>query len=111
MAGLLAFTLFNSSDAFLLLVLKEKGFSDTALIGVYIFYNVSYALLSYPLGALADKIGLKIVLLGGLLLFVVVYGSIGFVTAIGLDPVCVFSLWSVCRSCGRNIKSFDYQHC
>jgi MFS family permease len=83
-AGLLAFTLFNSSDAFLLLVLKEKGFSDTALIGVYIFYNVSYALLSYPLGALADKIGLKIVLLGGLLLFVVVYGSIGFVTALGL---------------------------
>jgi MFS family permease len=83
-AGLLAFTLFNSSDAFLLLVLKEKGFSDTALIGVYIFYNVSYALLSYPLGALADKIGLKIVLLGGLMLFVAVYGSIGFVSAVGL---------------------------
>jgi MFS family permease len=83
-AGLLAFTLFNSSDAFLLLVLKEKGFSDAALIGVYIFYNVSYALLSYPLGALADKIGLKIVLLGGLLLFVTVYGSIGFVSTTGL---------------------------
>jgi MFS family permease len=89
-AGLLAFTLFNSSDAFLLLLLKEKGFSDTALIGVYIFYNVSYALLSYPLGALADKIGLKIVLLGGLLLFVAVYGSIGFVTAIGLILVIFF---------------------
>ena len=89
-AGLLAFTLFNSSDAFLLLILKEKGFSDTALIGVYIFYNVSYALLSYPLGALADKIGLKIVLLGGLLLFVVVYGSIGFVSAPGLILVIFF---------------------
>jgi MFS family permease len=88
--GLLAFALFNSSDAFLLLVLKEKGFSDTALIGVYIFYNVSYALLSYPLGALADKIGLKIVLLGGLLLFVMVYGSIGFVSALGLILVVFF---------------------
>lgn len=93
-AGLLAFTLFNSSDAFLLLVLKEKGFSDTALIGVYIFYNISYAVGSYPLGALADRIGLKVVLLGGLLLFVVVYGSIGFVTALGMI-LLVFLLYGL----------------
>ncbi len=89
-AGLLSFALFNSSDAFLLLALKEKGFADTALIGIYIFYNVSYALLSYPLGALADKTGLKIVLLGGLLLFVVVYGSIGFVSSLGLILLVFF---------------------
>ena len=77
--GLLAFTLFNSSDAFLLLALKEKGFSDTALIGMYVLYNVAYALLSYPVGALADKIGLRIVLISGLAIFTMVYGSIAFV--------------------------------
>jgi MFS family permease len=32
-----------------------------------------YALFSYPLGALGDKIGLKNVLLGGLVVFAVVY--------------------------------------
>lgn len=78
--GLLAFTLFNSSDAFLLLSLKEKGFSDITMIGFYIFYNLCYALLSYPIGILADKIGLKKVLVIGLLLFAMVYGSIAFVS-------------------------------
>lgn len=77
-AGLLAFTLFNSSDVFLLLVLKEKGFSDTAMIGYYIFYNLCYALLSFPVGIIADKIGLKKVLVTGLLIFAIVYGTIAF---------------------------------
>jgi len=81
-AGLLAFTMFNSSDAFLLLLLKEKGFGDTELIGLYIFYNIIYALMSYPLGALADKIGLRVVLIFGLLIFAGVYGSIGFANAL-----------------------------
>jgi MFS family permease len=76
--GLLAFTLFNSSDAFLLLVLKEKEFSDTAMIGYYIFYNLCYALLSYPIGIIADKIGLKKILIAGLVIFAMVYGTIGF---------------------------------
>lgn len=75
-AGLLAFALFNSSDVFLLLKMKESGLNDTAIIGVYIFYNLVYALIAYPVGIIADKIGLKRILLSGLLLFVVVY--IGF---------------------------------
>lgn len=80
--GLLLFTLFNSSDAFLLLSLKEKGFSDTSMIGFYIFYNLCYALLSYPMGMLADKVGLKQVLIFGLIFFALVYGSISFVSGV-----------------------------
>jgi MFS family permease len=57
--GLLAFTLFNSSDVFLLLKAKESGLSDTLVIGIYIFYNLVYALFAFPIGILADKIGLK----------------------------------------------------
>ncbi|MBK7385129.1 MAG: MFS transporter [Flavobacteriales bacterium] len=72
-AGLLLFALFNSSDVFLLLQAKNAGLSDTATIGVYIFYNLVYALAAYPLGVLADRIGLKRVLLSGLALFAVVY--------------------------------------
>jgi len=77
-AGLLAFTLFNSSDAFLLLSIKSKGFSDTYMIGVYIFYNLVYALLSFPIGMLADKFGLARTLILGLFVFAVVYSLVGF---------------------------------
>jgi MFS family permease len=80
--GLLIFTLFNSSDAFLLLAIKSKNISDTGMIGMYIFYNLVYALASYPLGALADRIGLKTTLIAGLTLFAGVYLCFGFATAI-----------------------------
>ncbi|MGZ8511428.1 MAG: MFS transporter [Chitinophagaceae bacterium] len=72
-AGLLAFTLFNSSDVFLLLKAKQEGISDSLLIGIYIFYNLVYALSAFPMGIIADKIGLKKVFVSGLLLFAIVY--------------------------------------
>lgn len=71
--GLLVFTLFNSSDVFLLLMVKEAGFTDTTVIGVYIFYNLIYALFAYPVGILADKLGLKRIFIVGLTLFAIVY--------------------------------------
>jgi MFS family permease len=76
--GLLAFTLFNSSDAFLLLALKNRGFGDTQVIGFYIFYNLVYAVSSFPIGILSDKIGQKTVLISGLGLFAIMYGFFGF---------------------------------
>jgi MFS family permease len=75
-AGLLLFALFNSSDVFLLLKMKESGLNDTAVIAVYIFYNLMYALLAYPIGIVADKIGLKKIFIAGLFVFSLVY--IGF---------------------------------
>ena len=46
---------------------------DTMVIGVYIFYNLIYALFAFPIGILADKIGLKTIFVTGLSLFAVVY--------------------------------------
>jgi MFS family permease len=71
--ALLFFTLFNSSDAFLILKMKESGTSDLALIGIYIFYNIVYALTSFPVGIIADKIGLKKIFIIGLVIFAFVY--------------------------------------
>jgi MFS family permease len=71
--GLIAFALFNSSDVFLLLKMKAGGLGDTAVIAVYIFYNLVYALAAYPLGVIADKIGLKKIFLSGLVMFSIVY--------------------------------------
>lgn len=73
LGGLIAFTLFNSSDVFLLLMLKHHGLSDTEMIGAYIFYNLIYALFAYPIGILADKIGLKRMFIGGLIIFGLTY--------------------------------------
>lgn len=72
-AGLLVFTLFNSSDMFLLLQAKQSGLSDAGVIGVYIFYNLIYALFAFPLGILADKIGLKTIFVCGIFIFSGVY--------------------------------------
>jgi MFS family permease len=76
--ALLAFTLFNSSDVFLLLKMKEAGFNDLTVIGVYVFYNLIYALFSYPLGILADKIGMKKIFVSGLILFAIVYAGMAY---------------------------------
>jgi MFS family permease len=80
--GLLFFTLFNSSDVFLLLKAKDAGLTDTAIIGVYIFYNLIFALFSFPLGILADKIGLKKMFVFGISIFAIVYFGMSFQTDI-----------------------------
>jgi len=89
--GLLAFTLFNSSDVFLLLKAKQAGLSDTMVIGVYIFYNLIFALSAFPIGIIADKIGLKKMFVFGLSIFTIVYFGIGFSTNIYI----VFGLFAL----------------
>jgi len=82
LVGLLVFTLFNSSDVFLLLKAKDAGLSDAAVIGVYIFYNLIYALFSYPIGILADRVGLKSILISGLIAFATVYFGMAFCSGV-----------------------------
>lgn len=79
LTGLLLFALINSSDFFLLLLLKHRGISDQVLIGLYIFYNLCYAATSYPAGILADKWGIRKTYITGLLVFASVY--LGMTTA------------------------------
>ncbi len=71
--GLVAFALFNSSDMLLLLRVNEATGSENHVIMVYIFYNLVYALLAFPLGLLADHIGIKKIFLFGLVLFSGIY--------------------------------------
>ncbi|MCW7463289.1 MFS transporter [Leptospira limi] len=75
--GLLVFALWNSSDVFLILKAKEVGLSDTAVIGIYIFYNLVYAIFAYPFGILADLFGLKRMFLFGIFMFILVYWIMG----------------------------------
>ena len=89
--GLLAFTLFNSSDVFLLLQAKQSGLNDPMILSLYIFYNLVYALLAFPVGIIADRVGLKKIFMIGLALFAVVYLGMSFNT----DLVTFFGLFTL----------------
>jgi len=89
--GLLLFALFNSSDIFLLLKTKEITGDDTTTIAAYVFYNLVFALSSYPLGALADKLSFKKVFLSGLFLFAIVYAGFAF----NPSTVMIFTLFFI----------------
>jgi len=75
---ILLFTLMNSSDMFLLLKARESGLSDVQTISLYIFYNLVYAISSYQMGILSDRIGKKKVFLIGLTCFIITYGGMAF---------------------------------
>lgn len=104
--ALLLFTLFNSSDIFLLLLARNglDGSNLTALgrsipadawvIGAYILYNVVYALTAYPLGRIAGRIGTRAMIGFGILVFAGVYW--GF--ALGPNPnqiLLLFALYGI----------------
>lgn len=73
------FTLGNSSTAFLLLKARQVGIGIAFIPIVYFLFNITYALLSYPMGILADKIGKRKTIVFGLLTFALVY--LGFAKA------------------------------
>ncbi len=101
--GLLAFTLFNSSDVFLLLKAKQSGLDDTMVIGIYIFYNLIYALFAFPIGIIADKVGLKTIFVFGLVLFSVVYFGMSANTNLYLF-FALFFLYGVYASATEGIS-------
>lgn len=101
--GLLIFAFFNSSDAFLLLAVKHKGFSDTEMIAVYIFYNLIYALFAYPAGIIADKLGLHNIMIFGFACFVLTYIGMPFSHSI-LHIVILFGIYGIYASATEGIS-------
>ncbi|MDO9183315.1 MAG: MFS transporter [Bacteriovorax sp.] len=75
---IISFTLMNSSDMFLILKARESGLGDVQTISLYIFYNLIYALSSYKMGILSDRIGKKKVFIMGLFFFIITYAGMAF---------------------------------
>jgi MFS family permease len=92
--ALLLFALFNSSDLFLLMRIKQTGLSDQYVIGCYILYNLVFALAAFPFGHLADSLGMKETMLFGLGIFVLVYAGFGFNTSLA-GFVLLFVLYGI----------------
>jgi MFS family permease len=75
------FTLGNSSDAFLVLRAQSVGLSVAAVMGVLALFNLVYALVATPAGALSDRIGRRKVIVGGWLAYAAIYLGFGLAGA------------------------------
>ena len=73
MLVLVLFTLGNSTDAFIILRSQERGLSLLQIMGMLLTFNLIYAVLAGPLGALSDNVGRRKLILGGWLAYGLVY--------------------------------------
>jgi MFS family permease len=67
------FDLGNSSDAFLVLRASERGLSVVQVLGMLVTFNLVYTLLSTPAGSLSDHIGRRKLIIGGWLIYALIY--------------------------------------
>jgi MFS family permease len=82
-AVLTVFSLVNFPDALLLLRAHDLGLSTAGVIGAYICYNLAYAALAYPAGALSDRIPRHLVFAAGLVCFAIGYLGLGLTDSAG----------------------------
>jgi len=78
---LILFSLANSSDTFLLLRARDLGYSPWAVVMVYAIYNVTYSLLSFPMGVLSDKRGRWRIIAIGWAIYAGVYAGFALLPA------------------------------
>ena len=71
------FDLGNSSDAFLVLRAQERGVSVLGIMGMLALFNLVYTLVSTPAGRLSDKINRRTLIIGGWLVYAIVYLGFG----------------------------------
>lgn len=90
---LVLFSLANSSDTFLLLRARDLGYSPWAVVMVYAFYNLFYSLLSYPAGALSDRIGRWRIIIVGWVIYACVYA--GFALLPVSQARCMWPLMAI----------------
>jgi MFS family permease len=77
--AIVVFTLGNSADAFLILRAQERGLSVAGILGMLLTFNIVYAVISIPAGALSDRIGRPKLIIGGWLTYGLIY--LGFALA------------------------------
>lgn len=69
----------NSSDAFLVLRAQERGMSALNILLMLASFNLIYTVVSTPAGALSDKLGRRKLIIGGWIVYALIY--LGFALA------------------------------
>jgi len=77
------FTLGNSSDFFLILDAQHVKTPLLQVVLMLVLFNLTYALVSTPMGVLSDKIGRKRVITVGWLIYGLVYLGFALSSSIG----------------------------
>jgi len=85
------FTLGNSSDAFLILRAQKSGLDVISILAMLAMFNLIYSVISMPAGSLSDKIGRKKLIIGGWVVYAVIY--FGF--ALSSNPSQMFTLYAL----------------
>jgi MFS family permease len=78
--AMVVFTLGNSSDAFLILRARQVGLPVTGVLGMMLTFNIVYATVSIPAGALSDRLGRRRLILTGWLVYALIYLGFAWVT-------------------------------
>ena len=75
------FTLGNSSDAFLTLRAQSAGMPVVQILVMMMVFNLVYSLISTPAGILSDRIGRSRMIIGGWLIYSLIYFGFAFAQA------------------------------
>lgn len=84
------FELGNSADAFLVLRAQERGLSVVDVLWVLLAFNVVYAVVATPAGAIADRVPRRLVVLASWAVYAVAY--LGFAVAQSAAHITVLYL-------------------
>jgi len=92
--SLLVFTLGNSTDAFILLKLTDSGIPASWIAVLWAAFHIVKMISSYFGGMLSDKIGRKVSIISGWMLYSLVYCAFAFVSS-ATASVIVFMIYGL----------------
>ena len=96
----------NSSNAFLILQIQDKGLSLVMTVFVYAMFNLVASLISYPAGSLSDRFGRRPILLIAFLIFFISYTGFSFTPGFVLMGI-LFVFYGLFQGIFRSVgKSF-----
>jgi MFS family permease len=88
------FTLGNSSDSFVVLLGQNRGLSILQVMLMVMTFNLVYAALAGPLGALSDRIGRRKLIIGGWIAYGLVYLGLAF-SRLGWHVWVLYGLYGI----------------